>query len=299
MPRAFVVLNPVAGSSDEDARGDIEGHLAAHGWECEVYETNGDEDVSALAHEAASRGFDLCVGAGGDGTVSAVAGGLVGTDVPLGILPAGTGNVLARELSIPTDIEDALALLTGDHATTALDMIRVGDKHYVLNVSVGIGSLSMRDTSHESKQRFGMLAYAVNTVRILLGYQPRRFTVTVDGREREIRASEVMVANSAAVGNPDVRLGSDVHLDDGRLDVCIVRARNLLDYLRVVWAVLLRRQNESRNVHCIPVNETVRIDTRRALPVNADGEIIGDTPVEATLKRSVVKVVVPRDRERY
>lgn len=299
MPRAYVVLNPVAGSAEDDARGDIEGHLAAHGWDCEVYETAGDEDVSALARDAASNGFDLCVAAGGDGTASAVAGGLVGTDVPLGILPVGTGNVLAQELGIPTEMEDALALLTGDHETTALDMIRVGDKHYVLNVSIGIGSLSMRDTKREWKQRYGMLAYAATTIRVLLGFQPRRFRVTVDGREREIRASEVMVANSAAVGNPDVRLGTDVHLDDGRLDVCIIRARNLLDYLRVVWDVLLRRQDESRNVRCIPVNETVRIETRRALPVNADGEIIGDTPVEAALRRSAVQVVVPRNRERH
>jgi len=299
MLKAFIVLNPVAGSAEDDARGDIEGHFAAHGWECEVYETSGDEDVSALAREAATKGFGLCVAAGGDGTASAVADGLVGTDIPLGMLPIGTGNVLAQELGIPTDIEDALAVLTGEHETTALDMIRVGDKHFVLNVSIGISSLSMRDTKREWKQRFGMLAYAVTTLRVLLGFQPRRFRVTVDGREREIRASEVMVANSAAIGNPDVRLGADVHLDDGRLDVCVVRARNTLDYIRLAWDVLWGQQGRSRNVRCMPVNETVRIETRRTLPVEADGEIIGDTPVEATFEPSALKVVVPKGRPRH
>ena len=299
MLKAFIVLNPVAGSAEDDARGDIEGHFAAHGWECEVYETSGDEDVSALAREAATKGFGLCVAAGGDGTASAVADGLVGTDIPLGMLPIGTGNVLAQELGIPTDIEDALAVLTGEHETTALDMIRVGDKHFVLNVSIGISSLSMRDTKREWKQRFGMLAYAVTTLRVLLGFQPRRFRVTVDGREREIRASEVMVANSAAIGNPDVRLGADVHLDDGRLDVCVVRARNTLDYIRLAWDVLWGQQGRSRNVRCMPVNETVRIETRRTLPVEADGEIIGDTPVEAAFEPSALKVVVPKGRPRH
>jgi len=299
MLKAFIVLNPVAGSAEDDARGDIEGHFAAHGWECEVYETSGDEDVSALAREAATKGFGLCVAAGGDGTASAVADGLVGTDIPLGMLPIGTGNVLAQELGIPTDIEDALAVLTGEHETTALDMIRVGDKHFVLNVSIGISSLSMRDTKREWKQRFGMLAYAVTTLRVLLGFQPRRFRVTVDRREREIRASEVMVANSAAIGNPDVRLGADVHLDDGRLDVCVVRARNTLDYIRLAWDVLWGQQGRSRNVRCMPVNETVRIETRRTLPVEADGEIIGDTPVEAAFEPSALKVVVPKGRPRH
>lgn len=299
MPKAFVVLNPAAGSADDGARGEIEGHFAALGWESELLETTGDEDVEAMVRDAAKRGADLCVGVGGDGTVSAVAGGLVGTQVPLGILPLGTGNVLAQELDIPTDIEDALELLTGEHDVVALDMIRVGDKHYVLNLSAGIGSLSMRDTKREWKQRLGVLAYALTTLRILLGYQPRRFTLTVDGRPREIHAAEVMVANSAAIGNPDVRLGNDVHLDDGRLDLCIIRAKNIMDYLRVAVAVLLRRQDQSRNVRCIPVSESVRIEARRALPVEADGEIIGSTPVEASLKKAAVRVVVPKDRRRY
>lgn len=299
MPRAFVVLNPVAGSAEDDVRERIEGHFAAHGWESRVYETSGGEDIAALARDAATQGADLCVAAGGDGTASAVAGGLVDTDVPLGVLPVGTGNVLARELSIPLDLDDALALLTGEHEVTRLDMIRVGDRRFVLNVGAGIGSLSMRDTEREWKQRLGMLAYALTTMRILLGFQPRIFDLTIDGQTRRMRASEVMVANSPAVGSPDVRLGADVHLDDGRLDVCVVRARSILDYLRVVWDVLLRRQDESRNVRCIPVDHSVRIDARRTLPVEADGEIIGETPVEATFEPSAVRVVVPRDRERH
>jgi diacylglycerol kinase (ATP) len=299
MPKAFVVLNPVAGSAEDDAPGRIEGHFSAYGWQPQIYETSGDEDVGALVREAASRGADLCVGAGGDGTASAVASGLVGTGVPLGILPIGTGNVLAQELGIPEDLDEALALLTGDHDVDALDMIRVGDRRYVLNVSVGIGSLSMRDTKREWKQRLGMLAYALTTLRILLGYQPRRFDLTIDGQTRRIRASEVMVANSPAVGSPDVRLGTDVHLDDGRLDVCVVRARNVLDYIRVVWDVLLRRQDRSRNVRCIPVQRSVRIEARRTLPVEADGEIIGETPVEATFEPSALKVVVPKERPRH
>ena len=207
--------------------------------------------------------------------------------------------MLARELGIPTEMDQALDLLTGEHDIAPLDMIRVGDTRYVLNVSIGIGSLSMRDTKTTAKQRFGVLAYALTILRTLIGYQPGLFTVTVDGRRRVIRAAEVIVANSAAIGNPDVRLSHDVHLDDGRLDVCVVRARTLLDYVRVAWDVLSRRQEDSRTVRCIPVQETVRIETRRTLPVEADGDIIGDTPVEATLERAAVRVVVPKDRRRY
>jgi len=296
MTRAFVVLNPVAGSAKGDARSRIEAHLSGHGWDVHIHETRGDEDVSALVRQAAEEGVDLCVAAGGDGTVSAVANGLAGTDVPLGILPIGTGNVLAKELGIPENLEGALELLTGEHDIKVLDMIRVGDRRFVLNVSVGLGSLSMRDTTPEWKRRLGVLAYVLTGLRVLLGYQPHRFDVTVDGKRHRIRASEVMVANSAAVGSPGVRLGAGVRLDDGRLDLCVVRARNLLDYLRVAWDVLLGRQDKSRHVHCLPITDRVRIEVHGTLPVEADGDIIGETPVEATCEPAAVRVVVPKGR---
>lgn len=299
MPKVLVVLNPVAGSADDNVRQVIEGHFAERGWECAVHETHAGEDLSAVAREAAALGLDLCVAAGGDGTAAGVAGGLVHTQVPLGILPAGTGNVLAQELGVPADTESALELLTGDHEVAELDAVRVEGRYFLLNVSVGIGSLSMRDTEREAKRRFGMLAYIATMVRILIGYQPRRYTVTVDGQTRRLRASEVMVANSAAIGNPGVRLGANVYLDDGRLDLCVIRARTIVDYVGLAWSVLARQQERSRQVTWIPVRERVRIDTHSRLPVEADGEIIGDTPVEVAFEPAAVRVIVPKERPHH
>ena len=299
MPRVLVVLNPMAGSADENVREVIERHLAEHGWECDVHETREHEDLGVVTREAVEAGVDLCVSAGGDGTVAGVAGGLAHTDVPLGIVPVGTGNVLAQELGVPADTAGALDLLTGDHDVADLDAMNVGERYFLLNVSAGIGSLSMRDTEREAKRRFGLLAYIVTTLRILIGYQPRRFTVTVDGEARRLRASEVMVANSAAIGNPGVRLGANVYLDDGRLDLCVIRARTILDYIGLAWSVLARQQERSRQVSCIPVRERVRIDARHRLPVEADGEIIGETPVEVRFVPAALRVIVPRERPHH
>ena len=115
--------------------------------------------IERIAHEAQGRGFEMVVAAGGDGTVSAVAEGLVGTETPLGIIPLGTANVLARELGIPVELEGAVRLLAGAHGVTSIDAMKVGEKHYFTQVGVGIDAMMIRDTRREDKRRFGRIAY--------------------------------------------------------------------------------------------------------------------------------------------
>ncbi|GIW12381.1 MAG: hypothetical protein KatS3mg061_3438 [Dehalococcoidia bacterium] len=136
--RVLVVLNPMGGTSEPAALGTlIEQQFAAAGVAYQLYETTGDDDFPALVGEALAAGCELVVVAGGDGTVSLVAGPLVGTGVPLAILPVGTANVLARELGIPADPEAALALVTGPHQLRTLDAMDLGDRYALLQVGVG------------------------------------------------------------------------------------------------------------------------------------------------------------------
>jgi YegS/Rv2252/BmrU family lipid kinase len=297
MSNAFVVLNPVAGDSDKRLRRTIEDHFEAAGWRCRVYETTGEERVAEVVRAALERDeIDLVVAAGGDGTVSGAAGGLVHAGVPLGVVALGTGNTFARELGIPLDTEAALAVLTGDHARARIDAMAVGDRFYVLNVSVGLSGLVMRDTAREDKRRFGRVAYVWTGVRKLLGHQPHRFTVTIDGEERVVRGSEVTIANSGAMGDPALRWSPQVALNDGRVDVLIVRARTAVDYARLGWAVVLGRQSEEPAIsHLIAEHEAV-VDARADLPVQADGELIGQPPVEVEVVAGAVAVIVPEER---
>jgi len=290
----FVVLNPVAGKSDASAiRRALEHRSVRDAWAYEVYETTGEERIADVVREAVDRGFDMFVAAGGDGTVSGVAGGLVRRGIPIGIIPVGTGNALARELGIPVSIESALALLTERHDTAHIDAIRVGDRFFVLNISVGISALTMRDTERQDKRRFGVVAYIWTGIGKLFGVQPHRFTVEVDGQTVQVHASEIAVANSGAMGDPSFRWGPYVRLDDGRLDVCIVRARTAIDYLRVTRAVLLGQQRRSPNIHCLSAGRNISIGSDQPLPVQADGELIGHTPVQMELVPGAVRVIVP------
>ncbi len=293
--KGYVVFNPVAGTVDPDsAYRRIGEHLDAAGWTYEIYQTTGDESVPAIVREALSqKEYDLLVAAGGDGTVSAVAGGLINSDVPMGLLPTGSGNALARELQIPLQIQGALDLLTGEHARRTIDGMQVGDHYFFLSVSVGLSSLVMKETGREQKRNFGWLAYIWTGLRKLLGHQPGHFWVTIDGKTEHWNAAEVNVANSGAIGMPAFQWGPDIRIDDGRLDVCVVRARNLLDYLRVAGSIVVGRQRPTPHIHCKQAEESVDVQGDRAFPIQADGEIIGHTEVRVELLPQALTMIVP------
>jgi YegS/Rv2252/BmrU family lipid kinase len=299
MTKAFVVLNPVAGNSDPEAvQAMLKRKFAEVGWEYELYLTTGEEHLKDVVREALERNFDLVIAAGGDGTVSDVADGLVHTEVPLAILPVGTGNVLAWDWGIPQRLEAALNLIVGKHVVVASDAVRVGERYYFLDLSVGLGPLLMRDTPTDEKRRLGRAAYIWTGLKKALGYQPNLFEIEIDGRTLIRPATEVMLHNSGALAAPHFRWDTNIRMDDGALDLCIIRARNAFDYLKLGWSLVVHRQNRHSNVSCHRVCEGVRINSSRPLPVQADGEVIGSTPVEARVASCVLRLVVPEKEGR-
>lgn len=295
----FVVLNPVAGHADVHAvRAALAQHLGASGIPYEVYETRGGERLAEIVEPAIGKGFDMFVAAGGDGTVSGLVNGLVHTEMPLGILPVGTVNALARELGIPLDLDRAVQLLSGEHALACMDVGQVNDRYFALNASVGVSVSTMQATRAQDKRRLGAWAYLVSGIKALVGAQPHRFEIEVDGRVKHYRASEVVVANGGAVGDPALRWGPDVHPDDGELDLCVVRARSLLDYLGLAWNMLWGSQRRDRRLHCVRVRQSARIDAKTTMLVQADGEIVSETPMRVSVLPRAVQVIVPMSPER-
>lgn len=291
----FVVLNPVAGTSDGlSVRATLEERLAADGRRVEVYETTGaeDEDIPALVREAVGRGADLVVAAGGDGTVSLVADALAGGEVPLGIVPVGTANVLAQVLELPGDVAGAAELLGGEVHTAAIDGMHMGDQYGLLHISVGITSLMQRDTSRDLKRRFGRLAYLYVAARWLFDFQPQRFMLVVDGVRHRLNASQVLIANGGAMGQPPFSWGPDILPDDGVIDVCVINASTFRDYLAVAWSTMTGRHRQNQRLRYFKARKSVTVNTKRALPVQLDGELAGKTPIQVAVVRGAVRCVV-------
>jgi len=292
--RAFVVLNPAGGRSNPDAlRKALARHLGGCGWTYDMYETTGQDDVAGLVRQAVSDGATLAIAAGGDGTVSAVANGVIGTDVPLGILPIGTGNVLARQLSIPIDIDRACALICGQHVVRRIDTMHVGERHFVLDLSVGLTAVAMRETPGKSKHRLGLVAYVLTGIRNLAGFEKRRYQLSIDGLNMRPRASEVIVANGVLpLKATDQATGTEA-LSDGKLGVYIMRTWTIGGYATIAVDVLLGHEHRNPRVSYFEASQYVRIAANPPQGVQADGDAAGETPVEVRLVPRSLGIIVP------
>ena len=291
----FVVLNPVAGTSNRDqVVAALEQHFAAAGQRHTIYETSGEpgEDIPALVRQAIAQGADMVVAAGGDGTVSLVASALAGSEVPLGILPIGTANVFAQVLGLPVDLNGAAELVAGEFVTRAVDGMRIGDHLGVLHISVGITSLMQRDTSREAKRRYGRLAYFYTAARWAFGFQPQRFNIVIDGQRHRLNASQVLIANGGEMGQAPFTWGPDIAPDDGVIDVCIINASTLRDYMLVGWSTLTGRHRQNRRLRYFKARRSISVNTKRALPVQLDGELIGKTPMHVQVVPAAFRCVV-------
>lgn len=298
-PRVFVVLNPVAGFTDAAAaRETINRFSEEHGWQCDIYETQKDEDLRKLVRTRLKKGVDVVIAAGGDGTISAVVSGMVNTGVPMGILPAGTGNILARDLLIPLTLEGALNVMAGPFTIQDVDVMEVscGGKSdfYVMNVSVGITAMTMHKTARDDKRRYGFLAYLYHAIDPILHSDLHLCRVKADRNNIRTFATEVMVANCKLMGLQPQYEGVTIEPSDGCLDTFIIRAKSIREYLAVLSHFFLRRKlDEHPMLHYVGVHDWIEIQSRPSMPVQADGEAIGRTPVKIRLIPGALRIIVP------
>ncbi|HEX6384704.1 MAG TPA: diacylglycerol kinase family protein [Anaerolineae bacterium] len=294
--RTFVVLNPVAGrAKGQENRQILERYFENHPGTVEFYETIGNEDLVAVVSAALERACNLVVVVGGDGTLAGVAGALVHTTVPLGIVPAGTGNGLARGLGIPLDSNKAVALLVDQHKLRTIDVMQVQDRIFLLNVGVGLSAQAVSQIAPEVKQRLGRSIYVWEIVKQLIGYQPRRFVLTVDGHRHRLRAAEVLIANGLDIYTPRLDWGPAERFYDGKLDAYLIRAQSVIDYLVLAGSILLRRGNRRSNRHLryFAVHESIEVDAYQTLPVEVDGDTIARTPIRVQILPRALQVIVP------
>lgn len=247
------------------------------------------------ARSAVAAGADLVLAWGGDGTVNAVAAGLSGTGVPLGILPAGTGNLLARNLSVPLGLRDATAVaLTG--ADRAVDLIELGlgGRVGICSVMAGIGlDAVLIDAPENLKNVIGPTAYVVNGVRAI-GHRTTRFGIAIDGGPPHwYSAKSVLVVNvGGLVAGLDV--APEAEVADGLLHVVVLPLGTPLDLVRTASDLALRRSRHDPSRRHFAGRSAV-IVSRETQPRQVDGDVIEDgRRLEARVLPSALVVRVPR-----
>jgi diacylglycerol kinase family enzyme len=229
--KVLIILNPASGKNAiELIREAVTRQFANSKVDFEIYESKKEDDLGDIVRARLKEGFELVVAAGGDGTVSNVINGLVGTHIPLGIIPAGTANLLAQELKVPLSIEDAIALIIGRHEFKKIDAMKIGPRVYDLNVSSGLSATVVSNTTPENKSRFGFFAYVWMTIVKLFTLKDHYFVVKVDGKTLKYRAAEIAIFNCGIIAKSLYPQGSDILVDDGRLNVWVLNAKTIQDY---------------------------------------------------------------------
>ncbi len=287
----LVVYNPKASAADV---GTIHRLLDKYfaGRQVDIVECSREDMAKRLAPWL-RKGVKLIISAGGDGTISDIASGLPSDGPPVGILPLGTGNVLARELSVPVEVERSAALLAGDFAVRELDVLMVAGRAYLLAVGVGLAARALDETSVRRKKIFGKSSYLVSFFLNFFSMQPTTYKIRIDGKAISVRASDLMAANCGIIGYRSLRWWSEVQPDDGHMDLCFLEANTGFKYLWVIFNFLANRHMRRPWLDHIPMQESLIIEGPANLPVQGDGDLIGVTPVEIKLVPRALKVAVP------
>ncbi len=300
MPRTLLITNPAAARTDHLAVEAVVETLRAGGWIVELRATGGPGDARRFAEEAARDGFDVVTVFGGDGTTMQTAAALVGSETALGIIPGGTGNLLAGNLRIPTNpVRAARALLAGRERPLDLGRIdRTDGAHYFAVASgAGYDARVMAETSAANKHRWRIGAYWATTFRLMPELQPIDLRITVDGEEFEARSALVLVANCGEMIPRVMKLRKDITPDDGLLDVVVVHAETLGESLGVLWDVLRaggRSLGGSRLAY--GRGRVITVETGDPQPVQLDGELHGTTPFTAEVVPNAIRVFAPVPR---
>lgn len=268
---------------------DATGRLAAAGVTLIEPDIRERGDLSRAIRDHAGA-VDLVIVGGGDGTMNAAAPGLVATGLPLGILPLGTANDLARTLELPQDPVGAAQVILGGR-TRRLDL-GVVNGHLFFNVaSIGFSANLARNLTAEAKKRWGTLGYGTAAMRLLAESRPFTVYIDHDGRTEEVRTIQVSVGNGRFYGG-GMTVERLAQPDDGRLDVYSLEVRHWSELIALLPALRRGTQGRWRNVRAFGTME-LTLRTRRPHDVNADGELVTTTPARFTIQPTAVEVFVP------
>jgi YegS/Rv2252/BmrU family lipid kinase len=281
--RAAVVVNPTKHHDGGKFRAEVSEAMAAQGWSEPLWlETTPEETGRGLAEAAVAEKVDVVMASGGDGTVTACAEGVAGSGVPLAVLPAGTGNLLARNLGLPLALDEALAVaLNGQDRR--LDVGSANGHPFVAMAGIGFDAMLLDSASEPLKKRLGWVAYSLSALRHLWA-RPTRATLRADGgRVLRRRASGIIIGNVGTLQG-GVSLLPHAEPDDGLLDLLVLTAWGWSGWLALTVDVFLRRTRTGRVVHS--EFRELRVQLDRPQLWELDGEVMGTT-------RELVVVVQP------
>lgn len=291
----LIILNPSAGSKNPPLRVfNNLFHKANIDWDLVI--TKERCDGICHAEKAIKDGFDYVAAYGGDGTVMEVASGLKDTNIPMAILPGGTGNILSIELGIPQNLEEACKLITQPERSKirAVDLGITNDEKvpaFALRAGVGLEAAMLEGTDRELKERYGIFAYIMGATQALHNVKEAQYHLVLDGESIECSGLTCLIANAGYFGVPGLVLDPKVKIDDGLLDVLVLRKMDLVQLFSLAASIVGGNELKDPALHWQVKSVTIESDPVQS--TQADGEMWGESPVQIDINKGGLKVLVP------
>ena len=292
--RVLLIVNPYASRASR-VRAAAERAFDAARVELDVKITEKVGDSGRLAREWGLSGhYRHVFVCGGDGTVVEAIAALADnpTAPAVGVLAGGTGNLLARALRIPLNPARAIrALMHGRLATIDLGRLENG-AHFAIGLGVGLDEAMIAGATSALKKRYGVFAYVYSALKAGIKLEKFDARVTVDGKVTNCRSSAILVANLGTVVGGLITFGKGIAHDDGLLHACIYSPGNFLDAVRIFTRMLRGTAHLDPQVTVIGGRD-ILLETTPARGVQADGELLGPTPIRITVRPNAGRILMP------
>ncbi|WP_017717894.1 lipid kinase [Kamptonema formosum] len=236
-----------------------------------------------------SQQVDCVIIGSGDGTINAAVDALASTHLPLGILPLGTANNLARNLGIPQSVPAACQIIAGGKIRR-IDLGWVNGKYFLNVAGMGLSAEINKQVKKEFKRRWGVIAYALTALQVLLYRRPFWAEIEGSGQSVSVKTVQITVCNGRYYGS-GLSVADDAEIDDERLDLYCIQIQHRLQIVPLLPAIL--RGKPSRGVLTLQAKE-IRISTRTPHPIDADGELASQTPAQFRVIPQALSVFVPQ-----
>ncbi|MCW2810934.1 MAG: hypothetical protein JWP61_1392 [Friedmanniella sp.] len=296
--RAAVIYNPSKVTDWVTFRRHVEYELKVRGWDRALWlETTADDPGRAMTAHAVAEGVDLVLGAGGDGTIRVICSGLAGTGIPFGLIPAGTGNLLARNIGIPLD-EGAALDVAFDGVDKPIDLVQITvdggpPDHFAVMAGIGIDAVIMEGTNPDLKKAVGSAAYFVSAAQNA-NHPALHTTIRVDDHPPFRRRAHIIVIGNVGYLQANIPLIPDARPDDGLLDLLVASPRTARDWVRITTRVLTRRRHTDEQLDRI-VGRRVVITVDERDQFQLDGDTVGECgTMVAEVKPGALLLRVPR-----
>ncbi len=287
MTDTLVILNPAARS--DRARAQL-ARVTEMAENCDMLLTTSPGEAERMARAGAADGrYRTIVAAGGDGTINEVVNGLAGSSATLGLLPLGTVNVFASELGLPCHNLGACWDVIRRRHTRVVDVASANGKHFVQLAGVGLDAQAVKETTFAFKKSFGPLSYIISAAQIAARKPPRLHIECADTAATE--ASFVLVGNGRLYGGP-FPFFKLARLDDGLLDVVLFKQLGYLEIIRYLQNVFFSSEIRAPEVEYFQTR-ALRVSADTAVPVEIDGELVGECPVTFQMEDRTLRVIVP------